>query len=116
MDENYRRIKQGMTQEEVEALLGQATVVRSGHQGMLESVAVPPRLRKVDNVDLYEGRTYVGRIGKNWHRNIIRIAFRKGDGVLHAELFEEFSPTLPQKALDWINLKLGRHVTSGYFR
>ena len=114
--DNYRKITPGMTQSEVEDLLGVATSVHSGHKAVWESMGHPPKLKEDDNSDLYESRVYVGRVTtERWHRDIVRLAFRRGDGVVAIELFEEYSPTQPQRIIEWIRIKCGQQVTVGQF-
>src|SRR5437660_10295419 len=95
-DENYHEIVRGLTQDEVEAILGPATLVRTGHKAVWKSMSAFPKIQADDNPDLYECRIYMGRIDKRWHQSTIRVAFRKGEGVIKAELFEDYCPMPPQ--------------------
>lgn len=113
--DNYRKISLGMTQDEVEELLGAATLVHSGHKAAWESMSRVPSLMADDDPVLYESRIYLGRVNEGWHQNQIRVAFRQGDGVVAMELYEDYSPTQPQKMVNLIRMKLGQRVTYGQF-
>jgi hypothetical protein len=94
--ENFEKIKEGMTLEQVTAILGQATHIdRDEHSTfteLLSAIFGAPA----------EAHRYVGKRDADCDRPVIVIGFSRTQKVVRVGFRMEYDPTLAQKLLDRI--------------